>query len=161
MPQVSVMPANISPAPIKADSPAKYGCTVNGEHCTHQNQEAGNDSHLAFQRDRLLAANHRKSGGFPGECAPFDVHHIQPGRCELLARLLAAAAGTADHVEWLGRAVAFGHERLRIEPIQRHVTGKIDVDFAEFDRCSHIQQLDALACRAHFRQLLEERLLLS
>ena len=67
---------------------------------------------------------------------------------KLFAGLLAATSGTANDVERLAfRSAALSSNRLRVELIERHVPGKVDMDLAKLDRRAYIDKFNGLICR--------------
>ena len=102
MPQVSVIPANTSPAPTNADSPMKSRMDEPARARPQQHERTGCDANLPLQRDRLLATDDRQAGFHTGHRAAFDVDDVREARLEeLLARLLTSASRTTNDVQRL------------------------------------------------------------
>jgi L-alanine-DL-glutamate epimerase-like enolase superfamily enzyme len=78
------------------------------------------------------------------DCALWDLEAKRTGRRAWeLAGLLAPAAGTAHDVQGLIRvAVPLRLDRTGIKSVERDIPGKFNVQLLEFDRSTHIDQLD-------------------
>ena len=124
----------------REDSPASI--ERDGQDRGEQDQGAGDHPHLAIDRDRLFASDHRQAGLGPGHRATFDIDHVRQTRAqEALTSLGAPRAGSADHVKGLVR-LGIEPESRRIELIQRDIFRNIDVDLLELGRGTDIDQVD-------------------
>ena len=136
MPQVSVIPAKTSPAPTNADRPMNAGWTSQPSTAPSSTSDPAamrtcRSSEIAFLPRTTGSPASTQASVPPSTLTTF----VKPAVEELLARLLASAAGAADDVQRLvGRAVAGLHQRRRVEPVQRDVPGELDVDLPELDR---------------------------
>ena len=138
-----MIPANINPAPTKADNPAKeIFQKLSTEPRSTRNPAAirtCRSSDIAF-----FAANDRQSGLFPGGRTAFDVDHVEvAGLDEFFAGFAGAVAAAADHIQRLvRRAVACLHDGGRIERLQWRVACDGGMDLTELGRRSHVDQVD-------------------
>jgi hypothetical protein len=78
------------------------------ERHAQEDEQAGRDPDLSFQRDGPLSPDDREARGRTGQRPAFDVDGVRTaGRSELFTGLPAAGAGLADDVQWVaGRAGA-------------------------------------------------------
>src|SRR4249920_3475037 len=85
-----------------------------------QHQRPGCNTHLPFQRDRLLATDDWKTAFNASQRAALHFYDVVKTCCQkLLARLSATATGSTDDIQRLIlRAIAGLHHRRRIEGVQ-------------------------------------------
>ena len=152
MPQVSVIPAKISPAPTKAESPMNAGWTNQPSTAPSKAQRSGCDANLPLQRDGLLATDDRKPSFHTSHRAALDVDDVREARLEeLLASLLTSTTRTTDDIQRLiGRPIASLHQRCHVELIQRDVACDLDMDLPILNGRANVDEFDLLAFLAEF-----------
>src|SRR5262249_2201211 len=105
----------------------------------------------ALQTDRRLAPFHGQPRLLPGQRPTLDIDHIgEAGRAKRLARQLAPAPRTTDHIQRL--ILAAGprpHHRQGIQALERDQPASRAV----LQRLPHVDQLDPLPCVNPLTQL--------
>ena len=99
MPHVSVIPEYIRPGP---DEPTdrEESRMDKTQSDSQQHQETRCNSHLAFQRHRLLAAFDGQTRRFPSQRPTRDVHHLRITTAdELLAGLVRPRTAATNHIQ--------------------------------------------------------------
>ncbi len=155
MPQVSVMPANTSPAPTKAASAMKAGWTKKPSAAPTTTSDPGGDADLAFQRDGVLAAFDGQAGGDPGVGAALDVDGlVAAGRREGCAGFRRPGASLANCIHGTVGSAASGCKQFgRVELVEWHVAGSGHVCGAELGGGSYVDQVNRLAALEPLVQL--------
>ena len=116
-----------------------------GEDTASESHEAGTDANLAFQGNRTTTADDRQPGLIPGKRTAFDIDDVHAaGGLQFFARLSAAAAGAADHVQWFGPRVLC-QDVPGAEGFQREIDGCGIVDLAELGGSPDIDDPDLAA----------------
>ena len=88
-----------------------------------------------------------------GLCAARDIDHVRvTGGGQLVARLLASAAGPADDIQRC--SVSTSRQFGGVQAVERYVAGEVDMHFAVFHWCANVDQLDALVHLLEIKQLL-------
>lgn len=156
MPQVSVIPAKISPAPTNADNPMNAGWTNQPSNAPSSTSEP---AAIRTCRSSEMAFLPRRTGRPVSTQAivpPLDVDDVQEtGLDELLAGLLTSATGTTNNIQRLiSRSITSLHQRRDIELVQWDVSRAFDMELAEFDRRPHVDEVDFLSCLPQFGKLL-------
>ena len=154
MPQVSVIPAKIKPAPTKAASAEQAGWTSQPSTAPNRTSEPAVMRTCRSKAKGFLAADHGQAGGGPGQRSAFDVDDVNAARGrQLFARLLAASARAADHIERLPGVRPAPQQSRRIERVQRDVAGKIGMHLAELRRGANVDQLHRLTAQPQGLQI--------